>query len=437
MSGNDVVQLSPAFAAQNKGPVILGVVCSITALATLFVAARFYVKGWIKKKFSADDWVILVSLIFGWLAVAFTIAAVRSGDGRHMTVLSTDQKSGAILWTMVGFFPSILSITVPKFAVVSLLIRLLNPSRWHCIFLWCLVTISGLGLCGCMVILWSQCTPTRSQWDFSIPKSEVTCWDIWILIHYSETASSFAGLVDLYLAIYPGTVLVSLQLGWKKKLSLSVALGAGVIAAVTAFYKATTLKGLSSPDFTWDTCDLTMWTCIEGGTIIIAACIPLLQPILDKVLGGISISGSKPSNAKYYKQDDSKQRGERSGTELSTIITIGGSGAAKHYSNRRLGKSDPDASILATRDGEASSQESILERGGQNKERAGATTMPPHPSHPRKLSTQETAGGIIRTQDITVEYGNDGQVPQMQHQHSLYANQWKAGLVPSLVKRDT
>lgn len=127
--------------------------------------------------------------IFGWLAVAFTVAAVRSGDGRHMAVLSTDQKSGAILWTMVGFFPSILSITVPKFAVVSLLIRLLNPSRWHRIFLWSMITISGLGLCGCMVILWSQCTPTRSQWDLSIPKSEVTCWDVWILIHYSETAS--------------------------------------------------------------------------------------------------------------------------------------------------------------------------------------------------------------------------------------------------------
>lgn len=63
MSGNDVVQLPPDIAAQNKGPVILGVVCSITALATVFVAARFYVKGWIKKKFSVDDWIILVSLV--------------------------------------------------------------------------------------------------------------------------------------------------------------------------------------------------------------------------------------------------------------------------------------------------------------------------------------------------------------------------------------
>jgi hypothetical protein len=169
-----------------------------------------------------------------------------------------------------------------------------------------------------------------------------------------------------------------------------------------------------------------MWTCIEGGTIIVAACIPLLQPLLDKVLGGLSITGSKPSNAKYYKQDDSKQPGDRSGTELSTLVTIGGSGAAKYHSNRRLGKSDLDSSILATIDGEASSQESILERGGQRKERAVATTMPPPPPHPRKLSTQETAGGIVRTQDITVKYENDGQVPQMQHQHSLYANQWKA-----------
>jgi hypothetical protein len=146
---------------------------------------------------------------------------------------------------MVGFFPSILSISIPKFAVVSLLIRLLNPTRAHRIFLWVMVTVSGLILCGCMVILWAQCTPTRAQWDFSI--TEKKCWDIWILINYSRCASgetvhfpgssfscantkkAVAGTADFYLAVYPACVLYSLHLNWKKKLALSCALGIGAV----------------------------------------------------------------------------------------------------------------------------------------------------------------------------------------------------------------
>src|SRR5689334_6636703 len=94
---------------------------------------------------------------------------------------------------MIGFFPSILSISIPKFGVVILLIKLLNPSRAHQIFLWVVVTVSGLCLCGCMVILWSQCTPVRAQWDFSI--KEKTCWDVWILINYSRVAAGEAALM--------------------------------------------------------------------------------------------------------------------------------------------------------------------------------------------------------------------------------------------------
>lgn len=42
---------------------------------------------------------------------------------------------------------------------------------------------------------------------------------------------------------------------------------------------------LASQDVSYDLCDPLYWTSIEGNLIIIAACIPLLQPFLDKVRG--------------------------------------------------------------------------------------------------------------------------------------------------------
>ncbi|KXJ96170.1 hypothetical protein Micbo1qcDRAFT_201487 [Microdochium bolleyi] len=388
---------------QDKGPTIIATISSITALATAFVAARVFVKTLTLRALTVDDYVIVVSLVFGWLAVGFSIAAVLSGDGRHITALTPDHISGAIMWTMIGFIPSILSISVPKFAVVTLLVKLLNPTRAHQIFLWAIVTLSGLGLCGCMVILYAQCRPARSMWDFSV--TDKSCWNIWILINYSRCMAVFAGLVDLYLAVYPATVLYTLQLNWKKKAALSGALGIGVISAVTAFYKGTTLSGLASPDFTWDTCDLTMWTCIEGGTIIIAACIPLLQPLLDLILGRRTLTSrnksSDPSsnykNNYYHEHLSSRDHHPgRSGTRGTELSSLGGSSSGRP-GGRRMGKSDVETSILVTKNDDGGSQESILLRAerepGRPTSRGGAPSDKNNNNNNDNSSTSPAAAG--------------------------------------------
>jgi len=42
-------------------------------------------------------------------------------------------------------------------------------------------------------------------------------------------------MVDLVLAIYPATVLWQLQMHWKKKLALSIALGLGAVYGITPY----------------------------------------------------------------------------------------------------------------------------------------------------------------------------------------------------------
>lgn len=86
---------------------------------------------------------------------------------------------------MVGFLPGILSFALPKFAVVALLTRIMNTSRIHRIFLWTMTSLCLLSLLGCIIILFAQCTPAKSQWDFSIKGK---CWDPWVLVHYSMYA---------------------------------------------------------------------------------------------------------------------------------------------------------------------------------------------------------------------------------------------------------
>ncbi|KAF2197616.1 hypothetical protein GQ43DRAFT_380589 [Delitschia confertaspora ATCC 74209] len=371
------VTLSPEIAAQNKGPAIVATSCSLTALATVFVAARLFTRAKLIGKMGLDDWFLLGAIICSYISLGLSTAAVKSGDGKHFQLLDLDQKSGAIKYTIAGFCPGIFSFALPKLAVISLLTKLLNPSRIHRIFLWVLGLTTLMVLFGCVIILYAQCTPSASQWDFSI--TEKTCWSKYVLVNYAIFSGSLSAFTDLYLAVYPSLVLWKLQMSLRKKLVLSISLGLGVVATVVAIYKTTRIPGLASPDFSYDTCDLVIWTSIEGNTIIMATCIPVLRPLADLVFGK-KVFGSSANKGYGSKGYDSKGYGSHSGhvnlnsIELSNVKH--GNAKGTILSSKRGGR-DPM---------KVDSQESIL--GHDNTTTHGSNK----------------AGWIQRTDDVSVSY---------------------------------
>jgi hypothetical protein len=125
---------------------------------------------------------------------------VHSGNGRHADTLTEAEFERAAMLNTIGFAPGILAFVVPKLGVTALLIRIFSPSRPWKIFLWALVGGGGLAICGCIVIIYAQCHPTRALWTPNL--SNAQCWDPWILVDYSI----FAGCV-FYLSVKNATSL--------------------------------------------------------------------------------------------------------------------------------------------------------------------------------------------------------------------------------------
>ncbi|TDZ34427.1 hypothetical protein C8035_v010573 [Colletotrichum spinosum] len=146
------------------------------------MAARLFVRGKMLGKLQLDDYLIIGSVTCSWVNVATAIVAVSYGMGLHFATLTTEQKSGAIFWTMVGFPAGVMSFGLPKVAVVVLLTRILNPGPRHKNILWGLSLFCLLSLTANMVLLFIRCRPTQSNWDFS---PSPRCWDKWILVHFA------------------------------------------------------------------------------------------------------------------------------------------------------------------------------------------------------------------------------------------------------------
>ncbi|KAK8094683.1 hypothetical protein PG997_001368 [Apiospora hydei] len=384
-----------AWAAQNKGLTVLIACWTVTAVSTLFVAGRLYVRGVLQRKLRSDDYFILLSLLCGYISTTFSTVATSYGNGKHFDLLNLEQKEGAILWTTAAFCPGILSFGLPKLAVIALLTRILNPSRAHWWYLWTMGLVCFASLLATVGVLLGQCTPARSLWTFSI--TEKTCFDKKILVGYCIYAGSISAFVDLYLAIYPSLVLFKLQMPIKKKLALCAALGIGSVSGIVAIYKSTRIPSLGSPDFSYDTSDLVIWTVIEGSTIIIASSIPVMQPLAEIVFGR-SIFGTSGSKGRryYHAGAGGKHGGGSDGSSQPGLVTIG------RKSSRPQNSLNDDLEMTASGTGFPSSEEDILKP-----RHLGSTDMPTavavDDSDAPRLSD-----AIVKTRVVTVTYRENG-----------------------------
>ncbi|KAK4232949.1 hypothetical protein C8A03DRAFT_39380 [Achaetomium macrosporum] len=409
--------LDPRLAADDKGPGIIATICVVTVLETLFCAARIYTRGCILGRLHLDDYLIILSVMMGWSSVAFSIMAVKSGNGKHFAILTTEQKSGAIFWTMVGFCPGILSFGIPKLAVVALLTRLLNPGRIHKIFLWCLVTLCLLSLLGCVVVLFGRCTPARSLWDFNVKPD--SCFSVWILVDYGIYAGTFSAFTDLYLAVYPAAILFTLQMNLRKKIALSTALGVGSLATIIAVYKTTRIPGLATKDFSYDTSDLVVWTAIEGAAIIIAACIPVLKPFVDRIVSSRIFDSLMSSRHRGYNSyGASKDYPGSSGHGGHGGLSDHGGIELSNLRSRKRPVKDPSG-LTFLDETRAGSEESILKNGerraelpavpeGKSDMAAEGSSIDGEAGSSHVLRTPPpavVAARIVRTDVVSVSYG--------------------------------
>ncbi|KXJ90786.1 hypothetical protein Micbo1qcDRAFT_204850 [Microdochium bolleyi] len=434
-------------ALEDRGPLILGTICAVTALSTFFSAGRLWVRGRLKGKLLLDDYLIAISVLCTWLTVVFQFLAVRSGNGRHIHTLTTEEQAGVAHWTIIGFVPGIVSFATPKLATIDLLCRILLPSRRHRIFLWVLGWTCWIQLMVTVVFLFVKCDGSHPALAVSRSPTKAgleNCLDPWVNINYDIYTGAFSAFVDFYLAAYPTIVLCKLRLSLEKKIGLSIALGFGFISTIVAVYK-------------YDSSTLVIWTCVEGSTIIIAACIPILKPLLDyaragcsqataSVRGGFSSryrgTGRKGGTHGPQQDPDEDDAGDnlfRMGTRTGVVVvgpsTGGQTGTTKPQLGTRLKKpsfhnfshhhhcDDAPRRGAPDKDGAAmcstSSQDSILQRTRVSSEDAADTDISTartihEPAHaqkggnyhqyeaPKRCNVEHD--GIMRTDSVEITY---------------------------------
>ncbi|KAF4429647.1 integral membrane PTH11 [Fusarium acutatum] len=136
--------LPPHVASETKGPAMMAVMYSFAALSSLAVGFVFaYVACW--------------------------TAAISAGCGRHQATLTVDEFDRSVFFLMIGLVPGVLSLALPKFAVVNLLVKILFPSPRHVRLLWGLAIANLVLMLGAFGVRFSECDPPEAQFTLYAP----------------------------------------------------------------------------------------------------------------------------------------------------------------------------------------------------------------------------------------------------------------------------
>ncbi|KAH8682956.1 hypothetical protein BGZ60DRAFT_467347 [Tricladium varicosporioides] len=279
--------LSPAYLAENRGPIIIGINATIQGIAVLVVIARIASRFAILKRIGLDDWTIIVATILATGNIVLAGESVRLGTGKHKQAIPKANVIPAGIYrfaTRVIYF--LISGTI-KLSVCFLYLRIFPTLKKHVLALIAFIAACTIAQELCTVF---QCVPVAGVWD-TTTYPNARCIDN---VAFSYSAAALSVLTDIWTLILPIPTVWGLQILLRKKLVLVGMFSLGMIACIAGIIRmAFLITLLDSNDQPWDTFGTSVASGIEMALAIITSSIPGLKPLFDRLFPKFFPNSSK------------------------------------------------------------------------------------------------------------------------------------------------
>ncbi|MCJ1238721.1 hypothetical protein MMC14_006712 [Varicellaria rhodocarpa] len=269
---------------------VLSAAVVLPTVASIAVLLRFYVRR-SKTMVGGDDWMILAGLGLTWAMSVILI--VGAAIGSFGTTIPVDPKTGEEIYTPASLTATINSIKVwrSRSTSNSISIKLSVLLFYRRIFVGRKFTIYSLTICA-FVALWCfafffatvfQCGGHPANWWTSQYTSEHLC---------SKTGKLELGfavsdvMLDLVILTIPLPLIWNLKMSTSHKVAITgiFLLGllstAGALARMVVHVLSIYTTTINSRDILGDQTNIVVWSLVEAGVAIVAACLPTLRTLI-------------------------------------------------------------------------------------------------------------------------------------------------------------
>ncbi|KAK4125665.1 hypothetical protein N657DRAFT_642403 [Parathielavia appendiculata] len=236
-----------------------------------------------------DDYITLACLaVFLATCILVTLGS-HYGLGRRMATLPPENIVPALRYNVIISSVLIWQFSLPKFAMISILQRILSPGIKTVIAFWFLGLSSQACILATSVWWFKQCDPVEYGWDRSIPGG--TCAPVSVMANLGYFTSAYSAFLDVFFALYPIPFIMRLNMPLKTRIAVATALGLSVLACVVSIYKLAIfgqIFEILAFDPTYPVPYLDILGVAEGCILMVCASLPTLGPLYRAARGNLT-----------------------------------------------------------------------------------------------------------------------------------------------------
>ncbi|KAI3331709.1 hypothetical protein HD806DRAFT_478092 [Xylariaceae sp. AK1471] len=277
----------PGYVDESLVPRTFAVAVTFIVLEIGIVTLRFATRYLYNTKLGIDDYLIIPALIFTLGVCVITIVELKiAGVGRHLDVLYVTKPQAVVNWAKSGYAIETLygaGVAFPKLSVLFIYLRIFTGRIYRAITYALIGIISATGAAVIITSL-ASCRPFSARWDPALfPTHCIDAPRFW------QGASIPNVVTDVVMLVLPIPVVWHLHIDKKQKLALTGIFLLGSVGLVASIIRLTvTYRVTALSDGTWDSADIAMWSLVETGVYLIAACLPVLRPLYLSVIKSVS-----------------------------------------------------------------------------------------------------------------------------------------------------
>ncbi|KAI9830648.1 MAG: hypothetical protein M1819_005458 [Sarea resinae] len=244
----------------------------VTAIATISVLLRLWARSVQRLALVADDYLVIVALVFVYSSAGISIASGYYGAGRHMLYAYTFIYGASVAFT--------------KLSVICFYRRVFGTADR--VFNWALYISFSVSVCYILMIwtvMLGSCQPLSYFWNQYVdPKAQGSC----IAVNkFFLIAGCINMVIDVCILIIPIPKIYQLQMSRRRKLTVVGIMMLGGFVCVASIVRIYYLVRLQTQiDLTWIMGSVFIWSSVEPSIGILSACLPVLRPLLRIVFRG-------------------------------------------------------------------------------------------------------------------------------------------------------
>jgi len=273
---------------------------ALFAVTAVIVALRILCRaGFGANYLGLDDYITVFCLVVILATCILVNIGSNYGLGKHMAALNPADIVPALRYNVIISAVLIWSFSLPKFAIIAILKRILNYGTKTTILFWGLALSSQACILATSIWWFKQCTPVARGWDMTI---EGTCAPVSVLANLGYFTSAYSAFLDMFFALYPIPFVMKLNMPLRNRIAVSAALTLSVLACIISIYKLAIFGqvfAILATDPTYPVPFLDILGVSEGCILIITASLPTLGPLVRAVKAKVSTaaSGSNTGNS--------------------------------------------------------------------------------------------------------------------------------------------